>query len=344
MKVSRDPTIRKLLAPMVDREVDLRGPDFRVDRERILARMAQATRKPPERSRPRPRSLARAFFAAAAVFALLAGARLWAQRSRPSLQIVSSHGGVTQLRDSARARVEAAPAAGAIIAAEGELSTAIDSSARLRTPDGIELELGAQTSVALGRLQPRASGTSQVTLLVGTLRCNVPHDAKGHAFQVVTPEVTVVDLGTVFTVSLDGTGRAAGVSVEEGEVMVEGAQGRVRVHAPDTWSSSNDSAGSREATESDRGDPVAPSSTSAPAAPVPSGPQEIRSSGKATQPPAPTLDQEGQLLRQGLAAERQGRSSDAAAAFTQLLQKYPRSPLAPVARDALARVEAGQRQ
>jgi hypothetical protein len=58
------------------------------------------------------------------------------------------------------------------------------------------------------------------------------------------------------------------------------------------------------------------------------------------QPPG-TLERESQLLRLGLAAERQGRSGDAITALARLLRDYPQSPLAPDARAALSRLEAG---
>ena len=57
--------------------------------------------------------------------------------------------------------------------------------------------------------------------------------------------------------------------------------------------------------------------------------------------PPTTLAQEAQLLRQGLAAERQGHAISAISALTQMIKKYPSSPLLPDARAALARVQAG---
>lgn len=338
--MSQDPNIRTLLAPMAEREVDLDGPEFHVDRERLLARLEQDRRKPRV---VRARWLAPALLAAAVVFGLVAGARLWRHpRSRPSLEVVTSRGSVTQFLDSAHVQVSSAD--GTFIAAEGELSTTADSNARLRTPDGIELELRSRTRVALGQLESHNGLSAQVSLLGGTLRCSVPHRSEGHVFRVVTPDVTVVDVGTVFTVTLDETGHTAQVSVEEGEVMVEGPRSQVRVHAPDTWSSvAGDASGAVEANEPGAGESTSPTPRGEGGREAP-GPLGTKGTHPSIKAPAPTLDQEAQLLRQGLAAERQGRSSDAITAFTQLLSKYPRSQLAPLARDALARVEAGQRQ
>ena len=56
-----------------------------------------------------------------------------------------------------------------------------------------------------------------------------------------------------------------------------------------------------------------------------------------------TLAEESELLRRGLVAERQGRSAEAAAILRELLTRFPRSPLAADAGEALARVEAGAR-
>lgn len=46
----------------------------------------------------------------------------------------------------------------------------------------------------------------------------------------------MVDLGTVFTVSLDCANHFARVSVEEGEVLVRDASGERTVQAPNRWS------------------------------------------------------------------------------------------------------------
>ena len=108
------------------------------------------------------------------------------------------------------------------IEATGDLQTADGSQASVRTADGLQVELRSQTRVGLGGL--RAS-KSQVNLLGGAIRCTVPHRTAAHAFQVVTADATVVDLGTVFTVSIEGPNHATRVSVEEGEVLVRFCSG-----------------------------------------------------------------------------------------------------------------------
>jgi TolA-binding protein len=116
-------------------------------------------------------------------------------------------------------------------------------------------------------------------------------------------------------------------------VLVRFAAGQVRVQAPGSWSSAEVPA----QTVASALPPEPALSAPAPVASTPT-PKAVHAAGNAM--PAATLAQEAQLLRQGLAAERQGHSAEAVSALSELLQKYPHSPLAPDARAALTRVEA----
>ncbi len=314
--MSTDPSLRELLAPMAEREVELDGPAFQVDRDQVLARMARASKVS---HLPRRAWVAQAVLAAAGIALLVGGARFFVHRSAsPSsvLAIAVTEGGATRA-----AQVEVS----------GDLATSATSKAQVSTADGLRIELQNRTRVGLGEL---SASSSQVKLLGGSIRCSVPHRNAAHAFQVVTPDVTVVDLGTVFSVTWDEASHATRVSVEEGEVMVRHAHGQTRVVAPNAWLSS-DAASAPSASTPPSAAPV--ESVTSESAPAPSAPRSPKVIAKT--PPA-TLEQEAQLLRQGLAAERQGHSAEATAAFQQLLGKYPHSPLAPDARAALARVEA----
>jgi hypothetical protein len=320
---------------MADRQVDLDHPAFRVDRERVLARMAQASR--PDRGRWRRWAMPGAV--AAGVVALVVGAALWrgtgASTADGALEVVVSEGSATQFRGAAQTDVP--PKRSTHIAAAGDLVTAADSNARVRTADGLEIELRGRTRVSLGELK---ASKSQVRLLGGGIRCNIPHRAAQQAFQVVTPDVTVVDLGTVFTVSLEGPNLATHIAVEEGEVLIETAVGQTRLRAPSTWSSAPAAAEAPAAARTPDLTTSAPTPASAPSANE-ARPAAKTPSGKAA--PTATLDVESQLLRQGLAAERQGRPAEAIPLLTQLITEHPHSPLAPDARAALARIQAGQR-
>jgi len=327
--MSQDPELRALLAQMVERQVELNRSAFRVDRDRVLARMANVQ---PQGSRG---FLGYALLAAAGVAVAVSGARIWQREigssASASLEITVSDGSATQSHGTSRELV--ATKENTHIAATGELETAADSNASVRTGDGQQIELQSKTRVALDELRPNSN---QVKLLGGVIRCTIPHRAAARAFQVVTPDVTVVDLGTVFTVSIEAPNQATRVSVEEGEVLVRHGSAESRVRAGGSWSSA------------DAATPPAAAPPPEPAASVPSpSVSSTAPSAKAAHSAkvtAETLAQEAQLLREGLAAERQGRAADARSALSQLLQKYPHSPLAPDARAALARVEAGTPQ
>jgi hypothetical protein len=307
--------VDELVAPMAGRAVDLQSDQFRVDRGRVLARMAAASRS--ER-RPR-RSLVA--WSAAAVVGLAFGGWFWRQHRAavPSLDVTIVAGSVS--RDSLT----------------DELQTGLASEARVRGADGMVVEVRGSSRVALRDLRSTAS---RLKLLGGSIRCSVPRRTAAHAFEVVTPDATIVDLGTIFTVSIEGPRNATRVTVEEGEVLVQGASGATRLAAPGSWSSADEAA-----------PPAAPAATlrpsPSPAAMRPLSPSAV--SRRARHPeatearPPGTLEQEAQLLRSGLAAERQGHATAAVAAFSRLLQQYPASPLAPDARAALTRVEAGTR-
>ena len=306
--MSDPPSLRELLSPMVEREVELDGPGFPVDRARVLARMAEAGK--PKRAR----WVGYAALAAAAVALLAVGVRFWPhERVLQALTVTVTDGSTTRVAPPSPT---------------GELETTAGTRASVVAPDGLRLELSGQTHVNVAQL---ANGAGQVRLVDGAVRCTVPHRDAKRAFQVVTANVVVVDLGTVFTVSFETASHVTRVSVEEGQVLVRDASGERTVHAPNSWSNTLAPADSAPVSSV----PVPPAASEAPPAPSASGarlPLKVA--------PAATLAQEAQLLRQGLAAERQGNSSQAIAAFSQLLQKYPHSPLAPDARAARARVEA----
>ena len=301
--------LRQLLSPMAEREVDLVGAPFHVDRARVLSRMALASQAV---QRERRGWVPYAALAAAGIAVLMLGARLLWPSGTPEVEV----------------------AAGTVTQAHGQLQTAANSRALVRTAGGVQIDVQSDSRVALNDLQ----ASSQMELLGGSIRCTITHRDAAHAFRVVTPDVTVVDLGTVFTVSIDGRKHTTLVSVEEGEVMVKRGAQQIVVRAPNSWSSEPLAALASPAPSADAVEQaVEPSATAV--ADLPLEAQPLKAAfGNA---PPTTLAQEAQLLRQGLAAERQGHAPDAIFALTQLIKKYPGSPLVPDARAALARVQAG---
>ena len=323
--MTTNPDLRELLAPMVDREVSLDAAEFRVDRGRVLARMADAAES---KRRNHVRYAVPLLAAAAVLLLVLAGSRWNRNESAVALDVLVTEGEATQTQGQSRSLV--AHNETVQIAAAGELETAAASRAKVSMEDGLQIELSDLTRVGLGALR---RGTSQLKLVGGAVRCVVPHRTAEHAFHVVTPDVTVYDLGTIFTVSIDKATHVTRVSVEEGEVMIRTSSGETRLVAPNSWSNavtpevappaSTERAPSEATGELPRQTPPRAASSTPTKAPV-----------------RTSLAHEAQLLRQGLTSERQGRPAEAVVALKQLLSENPSSPLAPDARAALARVEA----
>jgi hypothetical protein len=322
---------------MVERPIDLYSEAFHVNRDRALARMARAGE--PERRRRPWRAYAIIAAAAALILLITAGlgplSRLGATKA--SLQVSVQQGTARQLIGGTRAEISRHEPAS--IAAVGELETGPNSRATINTAEGLKIELGDQTRVDLGAVQAKAA---QLELLRGAVRCTVARRDATYSFRVVASDVTVVDLGTVFSVRIDDVARTTHVSVEQGAVMVHHASGQLRVEAPNVWTNAVPSAVPLpvvDMPEPSSSKPREGSSTAAKNAVS----STVQSQLHRAQRPRATLEKEAQLLRQGLAAERQGQDSEAASALLQLISQYPDSPLAPDARAVLKRVEARKR-
>jgi len=323
--MSDDTPVTTLLAPMKEREVDLQGDAFRVDRSAALARMAAASRPPPRRWAAYAGALA------AAIVLLSVGAAWRIERARGGIAVVVLPG--SDVRFETVKGEEKTLSGSTVVASGGVLDVGAGSGARVTTADGVGIELEGNTRVALEASPARGS---RLELRRGAIRCTVAHRAS-QPFLVVAPGITVVDLGTVFTVAIDPATQATSVSVDEGEVLVAHGEEETRVKAKERWSSVDDSGTSLSAPSP----PAASAPVATPPASAPDAQRAPTKKGRAS-PPEPrgaTLDEESRLLRLGLAAERQGRAADAVSLLEQLLSRYPKSPLAPDAREALRRVK-----
>jgi hypothetical protein len=310
-----------LLAPLRDRPAD--AADLRPDsgelRERVVAGMMRAGSVASEPRGWMPGRIG--IFAVAATCALILGVVRWAGNPQVSsdreLAVLSLVGDVTWRG------VKAMPlAAGqsATIDAAGDVVTAASGEARLRAATGVEIDVATDTHVGLDELRGRRAS---VRLYAGKVHCRVPRLAASDTFSVVTRDVHVVVHGTAFSVETSRQGMTS-VRVDEGVVVVHHPGGDVTLAASQAWTNEPAAEPPRAAT----------TSTVAPAPP-----RRLRVSP----PPRGTLNKETRLLRSGLAAERSGDLTRARASFDQLLTRFPHSPLAPDAREALARVQLHQR-
>jgi len=324
--------VQELLAPMRERQVDLAARRFKVDREKIVTHMLKTSLAPRPASPVYGRALGTLALAAGLALAVWAGVR-WTQGRAASdeFEVVALRGEVVRVQGEARSGL--ARGQTALVGADGSIETSSNSEANIKTASGFEIQLLEKTRVSLKEMRVQG-GASALRLSAGRVRCVIPHLPDGQSFSVVTPDVTVVDRGTIFSVSVQQTptGARTAVHVEEGVVEVQHVTGQVRLTANESWVSA--SPAQQPASAASVVEPEAASSAEAP-----SGPVAGTASPKRAKNLPETLGNETQLLRSGLASERKGDLRGAASAFESLLSRYPGSPLAPDARAALARVK-----
>ncbi len=332
--MSDEAKVKELFAVFGARSIDLDGQEFKVNRAEVTA---QLLRVPSELQAERARRWRRqAILAAAASVVVGAGAWLGLDGAAPvvaeTLTVESVRGSITRF-DAGAAFSMSSGAAPTPISASSQLASGVHSGARVRTRDGLQIELFESSRLALGGL--RAQPSSSVQLLAGGLLCRVPSLGPGRQFSVMTPDAEVVVHGTVFSVLVSGMASAARscVRVEQGRVVVKSAGAESTLGPGETWgcSANAPTAALAPAVEPSPG----------PANPAPSAALPPKRKDRTVEFVAPrgTLDQENTIFQAGLAAEREGRSDAAVAAFEQLLTRYPQSPLASDARAALTRVK-----
>jgi ferric-dicitrate binding protein FerR (iron transport regulator) len=321
--VSSEPNVRDLLAPLTDDE-EPSSRRLQLNRDKIVSRMVEVSLAPePRFSRQVKWAMA---LALAASFALAAWGGLSALRGEvatalPEVKVRALRGVVVANGHSLPIRQDL------VVSRDGLLETSKQAAARIES-DGMELELQENSTVSLKELGVSRTAAA-LRLDRGRVRCAIPHDPS-RVFSVVTADARIVDVGTVFSVSVvpSETGAKTLVQVEEGEVMVEHAGKQVRLRAPASWSSLVEA------------EPVAlepPTSSSAEVEPA--SPVSQRRDTPAGKKRRDTLDAETQLLQAGLASEQRGDYRGAVRDLEQLVKRYPGSPLAPDARAALARVK-----
>ena len=362
--------VHQLLAELRHGPVPLAGTTERdVQKQRLLPALRQRVRTIPQVRKQRQRVQWAVFSLAAGMFG---GGLLWSQApwspfdEEPKVALtLTAHGQVTltQSGDSQNVR------SNTVISANGTLDSA-EAEASLTTPSGVRVELSRRTGVGLDGLNV-ARGDSHLQLLRGRVDCTVPPLGPKHSFSVVTPSATVVVHGTRFSVrtvnddaghSRDGTC----VEVSEGRVEVLSASGRRFLTAGQQWGCdadrgqdpalTDDALGSTEdahelvreddatanETPSDYPSRSRPKVTAArPPEQAPGGTGKAKATAASDEEAMAgvgTLEQETRLLSRALAAERRGNRQQARALYSQLLESYPSSPLAPEARKGHARV------
>jgi ferric-dicitrate binding protein FerR (iron transport regulator) len=320
--------VRKLLEAFRERPLSLDAARLEQRRERVVPRLRAEVRArhAGELRRRRWRRVGSALaLAAAAVLAIgIASTRrapLLVDAGATGL-VVEGVGGESSLwSDTVPHRLVAGERLNDPV--RGEVRTAEAGWARLRNGQGLSLALAGATVVDLAELRGVA-GERRVFLARGELSCEVPKLPSGEQFVVVTPDARVVVHGTAFSVHV--VDAATCVRVQHGTVSVS-RPGRTIVLRD------GESAGCERSTQPS---PEAPKPVATAAARVPHSLPRTASKPSGASPS--TLPQETALLQAALAAERQGDHASARRNLRVLLARYPSSPLADEAAQALDRV------
>ncbi len=336
--MSDESRVRELFAARVARPVDLDGTEFVSDRERGIDTILRGARPAPAAGKARALvwGSVGTVLALAACLALFWGhlpgspgnntsAARGATRvpARPAsvVTLAEVQGTVSRWEAGRRIALVAAREPQAVSTAS-ELVTEASSNVRVRSSSGLDLALFENSRLSLTGLGQAATS---VSLLAGSIRCDVPHVLGNQPFSVQTPQGSVIVEGSVFSVFVSAFADGAGtcVKVERGEVLMKTAASSSRVGAGQSWGCEHAS----QSVASAAGQPA--SSAKAPKGALRANPQH---------PATGTLDEENRLFQTGLAAERRGELAAASAAFGELLTKYPASPVAGEALAARARV------
>lgn len=333
-----DPELERALSPLRDGPVSLAtAAELGDARERLLPRLRGEVRALPSvlrRVRRRRLAMKVAGLLGASALPVVLVLLLRAPASTPlaegALRIEPlGRSSLTWRDDGATPRTLDGPSR---LPARGVLASGDASEVRVTTARGVRIELSRRTDVDLGALDVE-SRQNTLRVLDGEVECRVPPLGPGERFAVTTRDAEVIVHGTVFRVRTNQPGSAHGtcVSVTEGHVTVRHAQGTVALDPGQSFGCDTLAAPVADAAPAAKGDAesVEPKAPRRAASRVERRAKDARPSG--------TLEQENQLLMGALSAERAGECAKASRLFSELLSRYPGTPLAPEARGGLER-------
>ena len=291
--------------------------------------------------RRRKRRTLRSLALVAAATLGLGIAALWLRTAPPPVAttparvpVVQAVAGDVEIVHGAK-RVRASSAEPSAFAPTDEIHTPAGARASAELPSGAKVSIEERSLVRLSAL---SSGGEELGLALGRVEIRVPRLQKGATLAVRTPDARVSVRGTRFVVEV--TRRDAqsvtSVSVIEGSVWVE-TRGRTVVlergarfstgHEPENAVEGSSATPAQAAPSARVGVDVA---RSAPRG-VDDGANEVES----------TLAIENELYLDAMRAVRAGKGALAAERLNELIERYPKSPLAPNARLELERLRSG---
>lgn len=339
---------RSLLSPLRERPTAVESPELSEARlQRIVPRLEVFTQEVLTAKRRR-RTWARGSWLLAALATGVGAGMLYGRfEDENAKDSVTVAGDLVQVGD----RDERTLLSGNLKAAPlGRVETG-ELGASISTVEGLDLELGPQTSARVGQLGGRAE-RQRVHLEAGSIRCHVPKLGDAREFSVVTPDALVIVHGTRFSVEVhpDEAGVAhTCVRVSEGRVSVQGHQGApVFLERGGQFGCGGDSAHVLDAIATEGvsdlvvGDELPTASESAPGSESRKGAGTVGKPGVRETQTTGTLSEETRLLQAAVRAEQKGDVDVAQSYLDRLLATYPRSPLAQDARLMRQRLSARQ--
>ncbi|HVJ18507.1 MAG TPA: FecR domain-containing protein, partial [Polyangiaceae bacterium] len=182
--MTTDPQVRELLAPLNEAYADP-PRRLRVDREKIVSHMVATSLAPSQPAAARSRRFA--ILAMAAAFALLILGGFLSLKNRGGEQ-------------ATRSPLELITVRGRPVAFSGGLlEIPAGSEARLTGP-GLAIDVLEGTRLSVLDFD-QAAGSLAMRLDRGTVRCDVEH-RPSRTLTIVTPDARVLDIGTIFRVSV----------------------------------------------------------------------------------------------------------------------------------------------
>jgi TolA-binding protein len=254
----------------------------------------------------------------------------------PRLPVVQAVTGDVEIIHGAE-RVRASSAEPRAFAPADEIHTPAGARASAELPSGATVSIEEHSLVRLSSL---SSGGEELGLARGRVEVHVPRLPRGATLAVRTPDARVTVRGTRFVVEVAqrDAQSVTSVSVLEGSVWVEARGRTVVLERGARFSTGHEPEGAGESTSTS---PPAPPSAATPSggvarnAPPPGAlsPHEVES----------TLPFENDLYLDAMRAAREGNTALAVERLSALLERYPRSPLAPNARLELERLRRGEK-
>lgn len=217
------------------------------------------------------------------------------------------------------------------------LETEKDSHARVHGGRGLDIDVGPGSRVVVGAVDPK-SGAAKIQLQRGLVNCSVDPAGQGPKLSVVTPDATVEVKGTIFSVEVteEGASSRTCVQVTRGLVSVtrQGKMEQVRAgqasgcDAPEITPEEETVAIKTSAAGTEK--QIQPNS--------PPLPREPTTRSSASEPALSSLALQNSLLARALAAEREGRLGAAESQLSELLERFPNTPLRADAEAARSRI------